>query len=111
MDSSRARWRFGKLAAVAAFSPQRIPAHVTLRRATEDRTPPEQQTARLTLTIPGPRETRSVRVVVETEKDGRDCWGRHWIAKPLMRRLKRQRPNAQLLHRPANETPPTPAKP
>ena len=40
-------------------------------RATEDRTPMEQQTARLTLTIPVPRKTRSVRLVVETERSGR----------------------------------------
>jgi hypothetical protein len=42
-----------------------------LSRATEDRTPPGQQIARLTLTIPVPRKTRSVRVVVGTEKGGR----------------------------------------
>jgi hypothetical protein len=82
---------------------------VTLRRATEDRTP-GQQTARLTLTIPVKRKTRSVRVVVETEGGGR-IGGADLDRKTIDAAPEAPTPNAQLLHRQQNETPATPAKP
>jgi VWFA-related protein len=84
--------------------------NVTLLRATEDRTPPGQQTARLTLTIPVPRKTRSVRVVVETEGGGR-IGGADLDRRTIDAAPEAATPNAQLLHRQANETPPAPAKP
>jgi VWFA-related protein len=84
--------------------------NVTLSRATEDRTPPGQQIARLTLTIPVPRKTRSVRVVVGTEKGGR-IGGADLDRKTIDAAPEAPTPNAQLLHRQRNETPSTPAKP
>ncbi len=83
---------------------------VTLSRATEDRTPPGQQIARLTLTIPVPRKTRSVRVVVGTEKGGR-IGAADLDRKTINAAPEAPTPNAQLLHRQQNETPSTPAKP
>ena len=84
--------------------------NVTLRRATQDRTPPGEETARLALTIPVPRKTRSVSVVVETEKGGR-IGGADLDRKTIDAAPEAATPNAQLLHRQANETNPTPAKP
>jgi VWFA-related protein len=84
--------------------------YVTLARVTEDQTPPGQQIARLTVTIPLPRKTRSVRVVVETEKGGR-IGGTDLNRKAIDAAPEAPTPNAPLLHRPANETPPNPAKP
>ena len=78
--------------------------NVTLSRATQDRTPPGEETARLTLTIPVPRNTRSVRVVVETEKGGR-IGGADLDRKTIDAALEAPTPNAQLLHRQENETP------
>ena len=83
---------------------------VTLSRATEDRTPPGQQIARLTVTIPVPRKTRSVRVVVGTEKDGR-IGAADLDRKTIDAAPEAPTPNAQLLHRQQNETSSTPAKP
>ena len=84
--------------------------NVTLSRATEDRTPPGQEFARLRLTIPVPRKTRSVRVVVETEGGGR-IGGADLDRKTIDAAPEAPTPNAQLLHRQENETPPAPAKP
>ena len=84
--------------------------NVTLSRATDDRTPPGQQIARLTLTIPVPRKTRSVRVVVGTEKGGR-IGAADLDRKTINAAPEAPTPNAQLLHRQQNETPSTPAKP
>lgn len=84
--------------------------NLTLSRPTEDLTPPGQQAARLTLTIPVPRKTRSVRVVVETEGDGR-IGGADLDRKTIDAAPEAPTPNAALLHRQQNETPPTPAKP
>ena len=78
--------------------------NVTLSRATQDRTPPGEETAGLTLTIPVPRKTRSVRVVVETEKGGR-IGGADLDRKTIDAALEAPTPNAQLLHRQENETP------
>jgi VWFA-related protein len=84
--------------------------NVTLSRATEDRTPPGQQIARLTVTIPIPRKTRSVRVVVGTEKGGR-IGGADLDRKTIDAAPEAPTPDAQLLHRQQSETPSTPAKP
>jgi hypothetical protein len=84
--------------------------NVTLSRATEDQTPPGQQIARLTLTTPVPRKTRSVRVVVGTEKGGR-IGGADLDRKTIDAAPEAPTPNAQLLHRQQNETPSAPAKP
>ena len=72
--------------------------NVTLSKATEDRTPSGQQTARLTLTIPVPRKTRSVRVVVETEGGGR-IGGADLDRKTIDAAPEAPTPNTQLLHR------------
>ena len=63
--------------------------NVTLSRPTQDRTA-AGETAKVALTIPIPRKTRSVRVVVETEKSGK-IGEPIWIERRSMRRLKRQR--------------------
>ena len=84
--------------------------NLTLSRPTEDRTPPGQQISRLTLTIPIPRKTRSIRVVVGTEKGGR-IGGADLDRKAIDAAPEAPTPNAQLLHRPQNETPSTPANP
>jgi VWFA-related protein len=83
---------------------------VTLLKATEDRTPPGEQSARLKLMIPVPRKTRSVRVVVETEGGGR-IGGADLDRKTIDAAPEAPTPNAQLLHRQQNETPPAPAMP
>ena len=77
---------------------------VTLARTTQDRTPLGEQTARLALTIPVPRKTRSVRVVVETEKGGR-IGGADLDRKTIDAAPEAPTPSAQLLHRQPNETP------
>jgi VWFA-related protein len=84
--------------------------NLTLSRPTEDRTPPGQQISRLTLTIPIPRKTRSIRVVVGTEKGGR-IGGADLDRKAIDAAPETPTPNAQLLHRQQNETPSTPANP
>jgi VWFA-related protein len=84
--------------------------NLTLSRPTEDRTPPGQQISRLTLTIPIPRKTRSIRVVVGTEKGGR-IGGADLDRKAIDAAPEAPTPNAQLLHRQQNETPSTPANP
>jgi VWFA-related protein len=78
--------------------------NVVLSRATQDRTPTGEQTARLTLTIPVPRKTRSVRVVVETEKGGR-IGGADLDRKTIDAASEAPTPNTQLLLRQENETP------
>jgi hypothetical protein len=57
-----------------------------------------------------PRKTRSVRVVVETEGGGR-IGGADLDRKTVDAAPEAPTPNAQLLYRQQNETPPTPAKP
>jgi VWFA-related protein len=83
---------------------------VTLSRAADDRTPPEQQATRLTITIPVPRKTRSVRVVVETEEGGR-IGGTDVNRKTIDAAPEAPTPDAPLLHRQQNETPPAPTDP
>jgi hypothetical protein len=83
---------------------------VTLSRAADDRTPPEQEATRLTITIPVPRKTRSVRVVVETEEGGR-IGGTDVNRKTIDAAPEAPTPDAPLLHRQQNETPPAPTNP
>ena len=84
--------------------------NVTLLRPAGDQTPPAQRAARLTLTVPVPRKTRSVRVVVETEEGGR-IGAADLDRKTLDAAPEAPTPNAQLLRRPVNDPPPVPAKP
>ncbi len=83
--------------------------NITLR-TTQDGSLSGEESARLALTIPVPRKTRSVRVVAEAASGGR-IGGADVDRKTIDAAPEAPTPGAALLHRQANETAPPPAKP
>jgi hypothetical protein len=84
--------------------------HLNLARPAENGAPPGLQIARLTITVPFPRKTRSVRVVVEGEGGGR-IGGADLNRKTLDSAPEAPTPDTQLLHRSPDEVPLAPAGP
>jgi hypothetical protein len=82
---------------------------ITLR-TTQDGNLSGEESARLALTIPVPRKTRSVRVVAETATGGR-IGGADVDRKTIEASPEAPTPRAPLLHRQSNETAPPPGKP